>query len=82
MSDISVSEASTFTLLQELIKREDDTGDLIFQLNALSFKDDTVYLITGISVKKPMYISLDKKQEPIVGSQVPPIQTASKEEEE
>ena len=64
MSNLSVSDASALTLLQELILRTDDEGDSVFRLNTL-----------------PMYISLDKKQEPTAGTQVPPIPTPSSEEE-
>ena len=81
MSDISVSDVSTFALLQELMLRKDDEGDSIFSLNALPLGKDNALLITGIAVKKPMYLT-EKKQEPIQGSQVPPVQTNSKEEEE
>ena len=82
MSDISVSDADTFTILTELLSRKDAEGDEIFSLQTLSWDDKNVLLVTAISVKKPMYLELNKKeQEPIPGSQVPPIQTPSNEEE-
>ena len=80
MSDLSVTDASTLTLLQELMLRKDDEGDLIFTLNVLHLSKNNSFLITGISVKKPMYIT-EKKQRPQAGSQVPPIKITFKEEE-
>ena len=80
MSNLSVTDASTFTLLQELMTRLDNEGDKLFSINTLSINKDNSLLITGIAVKKPIYIT-EKKQEPIPGSQVPPIKTSSNEEE-
>jgi len=80
MSNLSVSDASTFILLEELIIRKDDEGNSIFSIDALPYGNDNVLLITGISVRKPIYIT-EKKQVPIPGSQVPPLQIYSKEEE-
>ena len=83
MNDISASDASTFTILTELLSRKDKEGDEIFSLQTLSWDDKNVLLVTAISVKKPMYLELNKKEkEPIPGSQVPPIKTPSKGEEE
>ena len=81
MSNLSVSDASALTLLQELMLRTDDEGDSVFRLNTLPFSKDNVLLITGISVLKPVYIT-EKKQVPIPGSQVPPIPIHPEEEEE
>tara|TARA_R100001530_G_scaffold125435_1_gene93956 strand:+ start:440 stop:628 length:189 start_codon:yes stop_codon:yes gene_type:complete len=61
MSDIS--DADTFTLLKELLLRKDESGDVIFNLNALPFEDSKVFLITGISVNKPVYINANKQEE-------------------
>ena len=58
----------------------DNEGDKLFSINTLSINKDNSLLITGIAVKKPIYIT-EKKQEPIPGSQVPPIKTSSNEEE-
>ena len=80
MSNLSVADASALTLLQELMLRTDDEGDSVFRLNTLPFNNENVLLITGISVLKPVYIT-EKKQEPIPGSQVPPIKKLSREEE-
>ena len=80
MSNLSVSDASEFTLLQELMTRKNDNGERLFSLNTLSIGNDNALLITGIAVQKPIYIT-EKKQEPIPGSQVPPIKVPSNEEE-
>ena len=63
MSDISVSDADTFTLLKELLTRKDEQGDIIFSLNALPFDGDKVLLITGLSVLKPVYLNTTKQEE-------------------
>mgnify|MGYP003661077100 CR=1 FL=1 len=80
MSNLSVTDASTFTLLQELMTRLDNEGDKLFSINTLLINKDNSLLITGIAVKKPIYIT-EKKQEPIPGSQVPPIKGPFGEEE-
>jgi len=63
MSDISVSDADTFTLLKELLTRKDEKGDIIFRLNALPFDGDRVLLITSLSVLKPVYLNTTKQEE-------------------
>ena len=63
MSDISVSDADTFTLLKELLTRKDEQGDIIFNLNALPFDGGKVLLVTGLSVLKPVYLNTTKQEE-------------------
>ena len=80
MSNLSVSDASEFTLLQELMTRKGNDGEKLFSLNTLDINGNGSFLITGISVLRPIYIT-EKKQEPIPGSQVPPIKNSFGEEE-